>query len=243
MEQDRLIEKYVLGTLTNEEKQQFDTLLKTDATFKEEVEFSTKMKNVARHDKLTAFKSLIEDFEVEEKNTTPTLKPRKLWNTKWLVAASAAVIFGLSYVFWPQQNTTDLFEENFTPYRNVTYSIVRGDNSPKDAKSKAFSAYELGEYETAASQFSDLYGKDRESYYLFYQANALLQLNRAQEAIPLLKKHLKSGDSLSTKTNWFLAMAYLQLEDKKSAIDALNIAAKNIDFKQKEARELLRKLQ
>jgi len=221
MEQDRLIEKYVLGTLTNEEKQQFDTLLKTDATFKEEVEFSTKMKNVARHDKLTAFKSLIEDFEVEEKNTTPTLKPRKLWNTKWLVAASAAVIFGLSYVFWPQQNTTDLFEENFTPYRNVTYSIVRGDNSPKDAKSKAFS----------------------ESYYLFYQANALLQLNRAQEAIPLLKKHLKSGDSLSTKTNWFLAMAYLQLEDKKSAIDALNIAAKNIDFKQKEARELLRKLQ
>ena len=84
-------------------------------------------------------------------------------------------------------------------------------------KTKAFIAYETGDYELAVSLFSDLYEKDKQPYYLFYKANALLKLEKAKEAIPLLKEHLKTKDTLNEKSTWYLALAYLKIEDKENA--------------------------
>jgi len=243
MQKELLKEKYILGTLTESERIVFNNLLETDATFKKEVSFEDNIAKVAEanHDK--EFKELISSFEEEILQSTTPKEGKSIY--RWLaVAASVIVVFGLSYTFWSQQSNADLFKENFIPYRNVTHTIVRSENGITDAKSKAFSAYELGNYETALNQFANLYNnKGKESYYLFYQANALLQLNRAEKAIPLLKKHLESGDSLSTKTNWFLAMAYLQIDDTNSAIKALRSVVQKTGFKQKEAERLLEKLQ
>jgi len=242
MQKELLKEKYILGTLTESERIAFNNLLETDATFKKEISFEENMAKVAEvnHDK--EFKELMSGFEEEVLQSTIPEDGQSMY--KWLaIAASIVIIFGLSYAFWPQQSNLELFEENFTPYRNVTHTIIRSESGIADAKSKAFSAYELGKYESALNQFSDLYNVKQESYYLFYQANALLQLNRAKEAIPLLKKHLESSDSLSNKTHWFLAMAYLQIDDTNSAIKALRSIVQKTGFKQKEAERLLEKLQ
>jgi FimV-like protein len=75
---------------------------------------------------------------------------------------------------------------------------------------------------------------------LFYKANALLKLERAKEAVPLLLEHLKTKDSLTEKTNWYLALAYLKLEDKAKAEKILEKVIADGNYKASEAQKLLK---
>ncbi|WP_186435531.1 tetratricopeptide repeat protein [Maribacter sp. MAR_2009_72] len=245
MERENLLEKYLRDKLTETEWQTFDALLKSDPDFKEEVEFHTGVKRAVTAEEDENFRNILSDFESEYRNTVPKTVPlqpskRVKLPMKWMVAASVTLLAGIAYFFSANQaaDPQDLFVANFKPYRNVTHPITRGEETT-DAKTKAFLAYSKGDYKEAIPLFDELYASDKEAYYLFYMANALIQLNRAGEAIPLLQEHLKTQDALTNKSNWYLAMAYLQLRDTKKAGEALKkvLAAKG--YKAEEARQLL----
>ncbi len=238
MENNYLIEKYIQNCLSSQEELEFNTLLKTDANFKKEVGFHTNLKKVVKHEDATNFRNFIVGLEDRTKNTTS-----KKSFLKWFAAASIVVLFGLSYLLIPKQNvsTNALFASYFEPYRNVIAPIVRGENQ-QDDKTLAFIAYEKGEYQTAIVLFSKLYASTKEPYYLFYKANALLKLERAKEAIPLLLHHLKTKDTLTEKTNWYLALAYLKIKEKKKAKDLLKRVITTNSYHNKEAKELLKKM-
>jgi predicted Zn-dependent protease len=135
-------------------------------------------------------------------------------------------------------SSEELFIKNFEPYPNVVHPIVRGEEG-MDTKTEAFRAYQNGDYESSAELFGQLYPATQESSYLFYQANALIQVNKAREAIPLLQEHLKASDGLADKTNWYLAMAYLQIDDEINARKMLETVLRNGKFKVEEAKEIL----
>ena len=243
MNHDNLIYKYLRKELSDSEKIQFNELLKNDTRFKEDVHFQTNLQKVTQHNDDAEFKNIIATAEskYQQKSNTNTVK---FSFTKWMAAASVILILGLSY-FLMQKNTIatdDLFAANFEPYRNVVAPLVRGENK-QDEKSKAFLAYEKGEYEVSVLLFSKLYKITNESYYLFYQANALLKLERADEAIPLLQQHLKTKDSLTQKTNWYLALAYLKINDTKKAKEMLKKVTLEKLYKNKDAVKLLQELE
>ncbi len=240
MEKDELLEKYFQGNLNANEQAAFDTLLNEDASFKEEVALQLSIKRVAEEYDDNEFRSMLSDFEAEH-------QPKKVFRlerySKWLVAASVVLIAGLTYILTLNNPTTqELFAQNFQPYENVVHPIVRGTEE-QDQKTKAFIAYETGDYELAVSLFSDLYEKDKQPYYLFYKANALLKLEKAQEAIPLLKEHLKTKDTLKEKSTWYLALAYLKIEDKENARTLLQQLVNDKQYKVKEAKTLLNKFE
>ncbi len=245
MEPEELLEKHLQDMLTETERQEFNTLLKSDPDFKEEVEFQMDVKRAVTADEDENFMEILSDFESEarteeQKSAQVELTKVKTFPTKWLVAASIALLIGLTYFFTANQatDTQGLFVENFKPYRNVTHPITRSAETI-NTKTMAFIAYEKEDYEETIALFAELYLVEKEPYYLFYKANALIQLNRAAEAVPLLQEHLQTSDTLVDKSNWYLAMAYLQLNDTKNAIKALNeIVAKNA-YKAEEAKQLL----
>lgn len=238
MKKDELLEKYLQDALTKDERIEFDALLANDTEFKEEVAFHDNVKRVAEEDHDDAFKAMLSDFEAEH-------QPKKVFRlqqySKWLVAASVILIAGLTYVLTLSNPTSqELFAANFQPYENVVHPIVRGTKE-QDQKTKAFIAYETGDYELAVSLFSELYEKEKQPYYLFYKANALLKLEKANEAIPLLKEHLKTKDTLSEKSTWYLALAYLKIDDKNNAQLLLEDIIKSKKYKASEAEKLLEK--
>lgn len=241
MEHEELIEKYLQNKLSSEEELKFDRLLKNNLGFKDEVMLQSNLKRVIEHEDDVNFRNLITDIEEQVKNPK-----QKVNYTKWLVAASIALIFGLTYFFNMNQkvSTDELFAQNFEPYRNVIAPVIRGDNgNQEDEKTQAFLAYEKGEYETAITLFTKLYKSTKEPYYLFYKANALLKLERAQEAVPLLLEHLKTKDTLTEKTNWYLALAYLKIKDKPKAKKLLKKVIANKSYKNKEAKKIIDKFE
>jgi predicted Zn-dependent protease len=238
MEQERLIEKYLQNKLSGKEKQLFDELLKNDIQFKEEVALHTNIKKITAFNDDANFKNLVS--KLENKASSTNKKPSY---TKWLVAASIVVLLGSFYVINLNKNVSsnELFATYFEPYRNVIQPIERG-NTQEDKKTQAFTAYENGEYETAITLFSELQTTTNESFYLFYKANALLQLEKANESIPLLLEHLKTNDTLTQKTNWYLALAYLKIDDKINAKKRLNTVVASKMYKMDDAIILLNKL-
>ncbi|NNE76307.1 MAG: hypothetical protein HKN31_04460 [Pricia sp.] len=241
MERETLLEKYIQGELTENERVEFDSLVEKDADFLKEVAFHTNLKKVIEAEDDAVFREMVSDFESEAR--TETTK-RKRFPTKWLVAASIALIAGLTY-FLPLNTTTspqELYAQNFEPYRNVVHPITRGE-ADQDEKTKAFMAYQNGKYEEALPMFTELYNDTEESYFLFYKANALIQLNRAREAIPILQAHLQRKGELSDKTTWYLAMAYLQLGDKENAKIMLDDVIENGNYKVESAQQILKDLE
>lgn len=238
MEYATLIEKHIQNRLTSEEKLVFNELLKNNEAFKKEVALYANIKKVVTYEEDANFRNLISNLENKSNNAT-----KKRSYTKWLVAASIALLLGLTYFMNTNNKATDneLFTSYFEPYRNVVHPIVRS-NEQQDKKAMAFIAYEKGDYKTAITLFTQLYSATKEPHYLFYKANALLKLEKANEAIPLLLEHLKTKDTLTEKTNWYLALAYLKIEDRTNAKKILEEVIANGKYKTKEAIELLKKI-
>lgn len=236
MEYERLIEKYIQNKLSSKEKVIFDNLLNNDAVFREEVTLRENLKKVARAEDDETFKMLISNIEQQSDG----IITKKRSYTKWLAAASIVLILGLSYFLTTghKASSNELFASYFKPYRNVVAPIVRS-NEFQDKKTVAFMAYEKGEYKTAITLFTNLYATTKEPYYLFYKANALLKLERAKEAIPLLLEHLKTKDTLAEKSNWYLALAYLKIKNTKKAKETLQKVITNKSYKNKEAQKLM----
>jgi len=235
MKREELIEKYIQNKLSPQEEIEVKELLKNDSSFKDEITFHSSLKNVSQYEDNANFRSLIKTLEKQAK-----APQQKQSYTKWLAAASIILLLGLSYFLNMDQklSTDELFAQNFEPYRNVVAPIVRSNNQ-QDEKTQAFLAYEKGEYETAITLFTKLYKNTKEPYYLFYKANALLKLERAKEAVPLLLEHLKTKDTLTEKTSWYLALAYLKIEDKQKAKELLKKVIANKSYKNKEAQKLM----
>ena len=236
MEKEKILEKYIQNRLSQEERAEFDSLLANDEAFKKEVDLHTNLKKVALHEDDAEFRNLIANFEIVKHQ-------QKRNYTKWLAAAGIALVLGLSYVLMLNDTTSneELFSNYFEPYRNVIQPIERG-SSQQDQKTLAFTAYEKGDYKKAIDLFSKLYDTTNESYCLFYKANALLKLEKAKEAVPLLLKHLKTKDTLTEKSRWYLALAYLKLNNKIEAKKTLKKVLSESTYKTKEANELLKKI-
>ena len=50
----------------------------------------------------------------------------------------------------------------------------------------------------------------KKSELLFYQGNAQLAKGKTIEAIDTFKQHILTSDSLTKRTHWYLALAYLK---------------------------------
>ncbi|GAB1858219.1 hypothetical protein MHTCC0001_30560 [Flavobacteriaceae bacterium MHTCC 0001] len=237
MTKDKLIDKFFAQTLNDEEQILFDELIVNDKSFLEELNFLKNLKRVAEVEDDNTAKAMVAEFEAEYQS-----KPSRFNFKPLLVAASIALLIGITYFSTPSQIDTEaLFNENFEPYRNVVHPIVRS-NDQQDLETQAFNYYEKGEYQKALQLFEQLYNKTKTPHYLFYKANALLKLNRPKDAIVELNAHLKTKDTLTEKTHWYLAMAYLKLDDKASAKKNLEQVVLQNTYNVKKAKHLLNTL-
>lgn len=240
MEREILIEKFIQNRLSTEEMSVFIELLEKDKSLNKEVKLQVSLKKVVEKNDDSNFRNLISDIE------SKTVKPKQKYAyVKWLVAASIILVLGLSYFLTLEKNATgqDLFADYFEPYRNIIQPVQRSSDLEQNEKEIAFMAYDHGDYEKAQLLFSSLYTTTDESYYLFYKANALLKLERADEAIPLLLEYNKTNDTLKEKSNWYLALAYLKLNDRPNAKKSLKTVVSDGKFKTKEAKKLLKQFE
>ena len=238
MDNEVLIEKYLKGTLNEKEQAEFDTLRGTDETFEQEVIFHENLRDVLSAEN-EPVRAMVNEFESEYGSKSSTTGPWK----HLLVAASIFAVLGLAVYFNLTQpiSSSDLYDNYFERYPNVVKPMVRG--AEVDEADAAFEAYENGSYEEALSRFTELHEREGTDYYLFYMANSQMELERADEALVLLKEYSTTGDSLADRTGWFMALAYLQLDNQEQAKVELNKVIEEKAYNANKAEELLAELE
>ncbi len=240
MTPQELISKHIQNSLTPDEQIEFDRLLKSDIDFKKEVDFHETLKKVTEDKDDRDFRSLLSEIEV---NPKPITKKRSVkW---WYLAASIIVILGLTYFLTNRLSPSNevLFAQYFEPYRNVTQPVVRSEVN-ENLKALAFNSYENAKFEKALELFDQMLANTEDPVILFYKSNVLLQLDQAEMAIPILTKDTATTDSFSEKRYWYLALAYLKTNNPQKAKTTLELLLNISDseYKKKEAKELLKKL-
>lgn len=241
MDKQELINGYFEGSLTQNTLKEVNRLLDTDTEFKNDLEFQKELKIALKKDERQSIKALFSGLsETQSKKETKVIKMRF-----WSAAASMLLLLGLSAYFFlfnsAPINTADLYASNFVPYHNVIQPIERS-NQLEDIKTKAFSAYENKEYAVALQLFEELNVKQNDSYIDFYKAMILMQLNKQEEAIPLLKNYISKEGELVDRAIWYLALAYLKIDEIEHSKAQLQALKNKNGFKHKATENLLEQL-
>lgn len=241
MDKEELINGYFEGSLNQGQLEELELLLSTDSEFASEFEFQKELQASLKKEERVELKNMFNNLSEEKiKKETKVLRLRP-----WLAAASIALVVGLgSWLLFfnsPELNTDELYAANFAPYDNVVHPIERG-NQLEDLKTRAFTAYENQEYGKALELFEELHTKQNDLYIDFYSAMVLMQLNQQEEAIPLLEGYLDDEGELKERATWYLALAYLKVENIDDCKTQLDILVEKKGFKSESAQTLLKQL-
>lgn len=248
MNKEALINGYFEGSLSESQSVELERLRETDLEFAEAFEFERELQSALKKEQRREIKSLFSDLELDTKLAIEDrIVPKKEGKVRslrpWLVAASVAAVvaLGIWFVFFtgPDFNAQELYAANFTPYENVVHPIERGQQI-EDLQSKAFTAYEDGEYGQALELFKELEQKQSDAYIQFYEAIVLMQLNRHTDAIPLLEKYIAANGELKDRAIWYLALSHLKMNELEKWKNQLEKLVEQDGFKAEAARELLR---
>jgi len=235
-----LIEKYFSNCLSNEELKEFESLYNNNVEFKKEVDFLANIKIVSGLEDNESFKTTLKSFESQKKH-----KNLFSINPYTITTVAAILIIGLfiSFYWVNKPNSNDLFATYFEPSINVSVPIVRSEDS-QNITNEAFIAYAEKDYKNASILFEKAYNSNNNnSELLFYEGNALLASGSTKDAIEKFKNHLKFQDSLTNRSHWYLALAYLKMNDLDNAKKQLDIFINTTEnFKKEDAKSLLNKL-
>ncbi|MDP5091724.1 MAG: CDC27 family protein [Polaribacter sp.] len=236
MDTKTLLEKYFDGSLSKDEKIDFERLLAEDSSFRDEFEFEKNVKTAITINERNDLKKMLQSFET-------TKKPKKSF---YLIYAAASIVFFIGLFTWMNFSATNydtLFNEYYQTYPNTVSPTVRGTTST-DLKSNAFYAYDSGNYEEAIALFSEIYSKNGDDFALFYKGISLIELQKYDEALAVLQKN----NSLKNSTFepyflWYTALIHIKLQNKNEATLNLKLLIESENPLKKAAKKLLSEIE
>lgn len=192
-----------------------------------------------------------ESLEDEFKNSGKVTEIKRLSSRKGVhtirisLLASAAVIASLFVlkVLIPSNNPEKLYNSFYEPmsaFSPVTRNI-NADLMPKFTD--AVTMYKYGEYQAAASGFSDLIQQDSSSTVIrFFAGLTQMEVGNYSGASLLLSSATDLSSDYQKDARWYLGLSFMKMGEKAKAISCFEVLAESEGFYQKKARNLLRRL-
>lgn len=236
-----IIESYFNRTLSEENTQVFEQRLKTDSAFR---------KAVNEYQATAAVLNTVCEREQKAflKNVEATMPPvgipiRRLDFRWWAVAAVGLVLVTVGIWFWGGDTEgvklKSLAANYFEPYPAL--GINRG-NETKDIKSEALSAYAVNDFKKAIPLLQKAFETEKDTMLLFYRGIAFIGRGQPSNAEVNLKDLLNSEIVPHELVQWYLALTYIELNEKEKALPLLQQVANTEGGNQAKAMELLGKL-
>lgn len=229
---DELVERYLDGEATKKEIASLKALMQQDANFKKEVATQRLMKGVLRSEDKLAFEK--ELGKLSEELLTPKLgqhkkensthqnmgdkkaKTRRLFPPQFALAIAAAItLIIVAVVVFQGTPNQELYTAYYQPF---SLKNVRGENT-EDLKAQIGSAYNKADY-AQAKQLLQKYLKqttEKPDRFELALANCYLNLNDTEKAIALFQSiSTRETGGYAQDAEWFLALAYLKVEDEQN---------------------------
>ncbi|MEK6780525.1 MAG: hypothetical protein AABY93_02400 [Bacteroidota bacterium] len=229
-----LIEKFLDGKMTNEEKkifeekqarnQEFKTLLMDMDLLLEGVKRSAA--KTTKEEKLERLKFYGEILDMEEHAAKEEKEGVHLQNVipfyrkPWVLAAAASVAFLMvvSSIWLQNQQPQNekLFASYFQPFDSPGSGLTRG-SSEETLKTKAYDAYDNGRYKEAITFFYEVLKTADDPISHLCLGNAQLEAGQLAEAEKTFTHMVANHSDLVTQAKWYLALTYLKANKMERA--------------------------
>ena len=220
-----LIDKYIQGKLTAEERKYFVTRQK-DTDFQKELDWRKDGLAVFKKNGRLELKNRLKELDKEivkkqEKTALQLAKTTTISVRSWLSIAAGLSIIIAMFWWWNTQpyNTDELFAQYYEPFPNVVAPLVKSETSSTEYEI-AFQSYEQGNYEQAVDLLTKIESEEGQ----FYLGLAYLGQENATKAISHLVSTAKQPTNrFYQASQWYLALAYLKTNQPSKAIEILDL--------------------
>ena len=222
MEQDlALIDEYLHGNLSPEERVKVDRRIKQDPVFANRVRIIRDSEIAMSHD-IEGFKNDLKEIDSNFRSIK-SQSDLVLNKSSYLLAAAATIISLVfaGYLIWFQNPTPDrLYAVNFQiPAENITVRAGGMD----DTLSAALQAYQEADYGQAVLLFEQVL-KTKPDYQgvIFYAGICYLSVDKDQEARDKFQKVLAlEPKEYHSAARWYLGLTFLKIDELEHAKDVL----------------------
>jgi TolA-binding protein len=160
-----------------------------------------------------------------------------------LSAAAAIALFVLIRILLPASDPDKIYSSFYEPF-NVISPVTRSFPAIEaDDYSAAVEKYKLGDYQAAASEFSNAILKDNSAITpRFFMGITHLELGNYDQAVNLLSNIIDRSGEYDKEAEWYLGLAYLKTGEKDKASACFELLAKTPGFYHERADKILRRL-
>jgi tetratricopeptide (TPR) repeat protein len=167
-------------------------------------------------------------------------------NRKYLAAATVAMLLGISvlcYVNISGSSTEKFFNSYYSPYK-VDYNFLSRVSPAHSSFMEAVQVYHKGSYKKAIIQLREIIKTDTSNTIAYFLLGiSFMETQNYQEAIKNLMCAIDKADGIMEQAQWYLALCYLHTNQTKEATQMLNNIANINNYHQRNAIDLLKKLQ
>jgi tetratricopeptide (TPR) repeat protein len=244
-EQDiALIDQYLNGELAENEDIAFRQRLADDKDFAQLFEDVRYLQKGLERAELEKAWKVIQETEVSIDDTAPTRATTFRWKV-WVPVAASATLIAVAVWFLLLTNTTPqkLYAAYFEVYPNVEAPIYRDSSAQADsltAKDMAFRRYADEDYDMAIELFESIQKPDEGT--LFYLGMSYLAKGEAAKAAAIWEPLSKEAEDYKTQVQWYLALAWLKLDEDEKAKKLFEILAESGTAYEERSRAILKAL-
>ncbi|MEP5611900.1 MAG: tetratricopeptide repeat protein [Cyclobacteriaceae bacterium] len=212
-------EKYIQGTLTDEERKAYEEEMTSEE--KKEAAFEIGMRSAVEEKSRDELREKISSFE--GKKATSQIKPAYL-----AIAATIALVATFTFLLRPESGS--LFDQYYESYPNYEFTALRGDET-SNLKEKAYSAYDLKDYDLAASTFTELLKENAEDQPAqFFRGLCFLETGNYQDGLSDLRKVAESENDYQEAAIWYSALIQTRLKNTVEARELLDLLSDSQEF-------------
>lgn len=227
MDLQTLIDDYLEGKLSPEDRKLFESLIADNPKYKAELILQEKGR------------AAVELFEKSVNRRPTRLK-------SWLFSAAIACVLVLSgYLLWTTLSMSPgekLYAKYYELLPNQVPKTAYGEIAV-DIKTEAFQAYDANDFKKAAALFQQVESQPDSDYILLYHGICQLELGRPEKAIPLLNL-VNERTVIAPKevASWYEALGYFKMNMLDKGKQPLQVTASSPNPYQAQAKAILESL-
>ena len=223
----QLVQQHLQGSLTPEDAKLFEEKMQ-DPGFAKSVSL---MREIAEVVEIEGSKQLKKALQEEEKALSNPKRKAKIIPFKKILFAAAGVALLLIIAWLISRPSNDVYATYFEPHKNVLVPLELDEVTKTQ---QVFRAYDQQNYEIALIGFDSLLQINNNPDFRFYRANALMALERNEEARQIFEALLtENATQFLNETKWYLALIYIKQENYSAAEPLLQDLSSNRFYQEK----------
>ncbi|MEO5999634.1 MAG: tetratricopeptide repeat protein [Chitinophagaceae bacterium] len=255
---EELIEQYLLGEMTGARLEEFKLKLLTDDQFRNKVSMQKAIIQNVKIEGRIAWKLKLEAYHKELDTSLMkaeqtkmragifqkfTRFPIKRYFQPVAATVALVIITTVTFLSVNSSSATDrIFSEYYHPFSSVVQASRELPNNSPSQKDQAFDAYNREQYSESIKMFTNIlsYGSDETA--IFYLGNAYLSTGKYKEAEITFTRYLNEYKEFAVESTWYLALSYLKQKKTKEARPLFEQLSIGDNDYRKKAQDILIKL-